>query len=70
MDCVGAPVEPGNLLMLATLDGVPVMGVPGCARSRQVNGIDLVLPALLAGYRLGPAEIARLGYGGLLQAHD
>jgi molybdenum cofactor cytidylyltransferase len=64
--CVGAPLEPGNLLTLAYLGEVPVLGVPGCARSHRENGIDRMLPALLAGYRLGRADIARLGYGGLI----
>ncbi len=64
--CVGAPVDPGNLLMLAYLEGVPVLGVPGCARSPKPNVIDRVLPALLAGDPLSAADIRRLGYSGLL----
>jgi molybdenum cofactor cytidylyltransferase len=52
--------------MLAYLDGVPVLGAPGCARSRKPNVIDWMLPRLLAGDRLSRADIAALGYGGLL----
>jgi hypothetical protein len=63
----GAPVDPGNLLLLAYLGAVPVLGAPGCARSTKDNVVDLVLPRLLAGDRLGRADIAALGHGGLLE---
>ncbi|MDQ7030754.1 MAG: molybdopterin-binding protein [Ardenticatenia bacterium] len=63
----GAPVEPGNLLALAYLpDGRPVLCAPGCARSPSHNVVDMVLPRLLTGERLGRREIAALGLGGLL----
>ena len=68
----GAPVEPGHLLLLAYLppqDGaapVPVLGAPGCVRSRDVNVVDLVLPRLLAGERLERDDIIALADGGLM----
>ena len=62
----GAPVDPGNLLLLAELDGRPVVGVPGCARSPKRNIVDLVLPRLLAGDDLHGTDIDALGVGGLL----
>ena len=65
--CFGAPVDPGNLLMLAYLDRVPVLGAPGCARSPKDNIVDLVLPRLLAGDRLTQADIIAFGHGGLLE---
>jgi molybdopterin biosynthesis enzyme len=64
--CIGAPVDPGNLLLLADLHGVPLLGAPGCARSSQDNIVDHVLPVLLAGDQFSQADIARLGHGGLL----
>lgn len=67
VECVGAPVDPGNLLMLGYLDDVPVLGAPGCARSRKVNVVDWVLPRLLVGERLTRADIFALGHGGLLE---
>ncbi len=67
VQCVGAPVEPGNLLMLAKVDGIPVVGLPGCARSPKENVVDWVLPALLAGDPLNAADIAGMGYGGLVE---
>ena len=67
---LGAPVEPGNLLMLATVDTVPVVGAPGCARGSGKNVVDWVLPALLAGYRLTRSDITGLGYGGYITNHE
>jgi molybdenum cofactor cytidylyltransferase len=64
---VGAPVDPGNLLMLGYLGEVPVLGAPGCARSRKVNVVDWVLPRLLAGDRLSREDIVAFGAGGLLE---
>jgi molybdopterin biosynthesis enzyme len=65
--CFGAPVDPGNLLMVAYLGDVPILGAPGCARSRKVNVVDWVLPRLLVGDRLTRADITGLGVGGLLE---
>jgi molybdenum cofactor cytidylyltransferase len=62
----GAPVEPGNLLLLAYLDSLPVLGAPGCVRSRDTNIVDLLLPRLLAGQRVTRRDIVELGHGGLL----
>ncbi|MEP7352335.1 MAG: hypothetical protein ABI824_03800 [Acidobacteriota bacterium] len=61
-----APVEPGNLLMLAYHGETPVVSAPGCFRSIKPNVIDLMLPPLLARYRVSGWEIAGLGHGGLL----
>jgi len=65
--CYGAPVDPGNLLMLAYLGQIPILGAPGCIRSPKTNIVDLVLPRLLAGDRLTHADIVALGHGGLLE---
>lgn len=62
----GMPVDPGNLLLLAHLDGVPVLGLPGCARSPKLNGFDWVLQRLAAGLAVTRADIMRMGVGGLL----
>jgi molybdenum cofactor cytidylyltransferase len=61
-----APVEPGNLLLMAYKDDVPVVSAPGCFRSAKPNVVDLVLPPLLARYRVSGWEVACLGHGGLL----
>lgn len=67
IESVGAPVDPGNLLMLAYIDNVPVVGAPGCARSNKINIVDWILPRLLAGDRLTRNDVILLGHGGLLQ---
>ena len=61
-----APVEPGNLLMLAYKDDIPLVSAPGCFRSVKPNAVDLVLPPLLARYHITGWELASLGHGGLL----
>jgi molybdenum cofactor cytidylyltransferase len=62
----GMPVDPGNLLLTAELDGKPVLGLPGCAKSPKYNGFDMVLERLAAGLPVGRSEIVRMGAGGLL----
>lgn len=63
----GMPVDPGNLLFLGELDGQPVVGLPGCARSPALNGADWVLERLAAGLDVTDADIAAMGVGGLLK---
>jgi len=65
---IGMPVDPGNLLVVASIDGAGVFGVPGCARTARPSGFDRVLRAHLAGVALGPSDIMDLGHGGLLPA--
>ncbi|QPC93397.1 NTP transferase domain-containing protein [Mesorhizobium sp. INR15] len=62
----GMPVDPGNLLVLGTLDGKRVIGAPGCARSPKENGFDWVLDRLIAGLDVTAKDIAGMGVGGLL----
>ena len=66
IDRLGLPADPGNLLMTASLDGMPVIGMPGCARSPRLNGFDWVLQLVLAGLPLDDDEIADMAIGGLL----
>lgn len=62
----GMPVDPGNLLLLAELDKLPVVGAPGCARSIAENGFDWILQRLLADIPVTSQQIAQMGVGGLL----
>lgn len=64
----GMPVEPGNMLLLARAAGVPVIGLPGCARSRRTNGLDWLLQRLLADLPVTRADIMRMGVGGLIRS--
>ncbi len=63
----GMPVDPGNLICIGRVGAVPVLVLPGCARSPKANGIDWVLQRLFAGLPVGPDEIMRMGVGGLLK---
>jgi molybdenum cofactor cytidylyltransferase len=63
----GMPVDPGNLLFLGALQGRPVIGLPGCARSPALNGADWVLERLACGLDLTDDDIAAMGVGGLLK---
>ncbi len=63
----GMPVDPSNLICLGRIGAVPALVLPGCARSPNPNGIDLVLARIFAALPLGPAEVMRMGVGGLLK---
>lgn len=63
----GMPVDPGNLLLIGTLNGQPVIGAPSCARSPKENGFDWVLQRTLAEIPVGPEDIQAMGVGGLLK---
>ncbi len=62
----GMPVDPGNLLLIGSLKGKPVVGAPGCARSPAENGFDWILDRLLADRKISADEITGMGVGGLL----
>jgi len=60
------PVDPGNLMLIASAGGRPVLGAPGCARSPRENGFDWVLERLLCGLPVTGRDITAMGVGGLL----
>jgi hypothetical protein len=62
----GVPAHPGSLLWMADLGGTPLVGMPSCGMFSQATLFDLILPRLLAGERVGAAELAAFGHGGLL----
>jgi molybdenum cofactor cytidylyltransferase len=63
----GMPVDPGNLLVVGTLNRVPVLALPGSARSPKTGGNDWVLWRLCADLPVDSATIMRMGAGGLLK---
>ena len=67
----GMPVDPGNLLLLGHITErgrrVPVLGMPGCARSPKLNGFDWVLQRLAADLPVTRRDIMLMGAGGLLK---
>jgi molybdenum cofactor cytidylyltransferase len=64
---LGMPVDPGNLLMLGSLGERTVFGLPGCARSLNPSGFDIVLQRFFVGEPVDSALISGLGVGGLLK---
>ena len=62
----GMPVDPGNLMLIGRIEGLSVIGAPGCARSPKENGFDWVLMRLLAGLQVSRDDITAMGVGGLL----
>lgn len=60
----GAPVFPGAMFMLAYLDSVPILGLPGCVMYHRTSIFDLVVPRILAGEPLTRTDFISLGYGG------
>ncbi|MEP3636959.1 MAG: molybdopterin-binding protein [Paracoccaceae bacterium] len=67
VEAYGMPVDPGNLLFFGTAENRPVIGLPGCARSPAMNGVDWVLERLICGVKLTQADIQAMGVGGLLK---
>ena len=62
----GMPVDPGNLLLMGRIGAMPVLGLPGCARSPKLNGFDWVLQRLAAGLNVTRLDVMAMGVGGLL----
>ena len=65
IDVYGAPVLPGAMFLIASIDGTPVLGIPACGIYHETTILDLVLPRLLAGEMLHREDIAQMGHGGL-----
>ena len=61
----GAPVLPGAMFLLAYIDSIPVVGLPGCVMYARTSIFDLVVPRILAGENLTRGDIKRLAHGGL-----
>ena len=60
----GAPVLPGAMFMLAHIDDVPVVGLPGCVMYYQASIFDLTVPRIVAGEKLTREDIITMGHGG------
>ncbi len=60
----GAPVLPGAMFMLAFIDNIPVIGLPGCVMYHRASIFDLVVPRILAGEKVTKKDIVEMGHGG------
>jgi molybdenum cofactor cytidylyltransferase len=55
-------------MMVGYLGEMVLIGMPGCVRSPALNGLDFVLDRLMAGLKISPRDIQRMGVGGLLRS--
>ena len=65
---LGAPAHPGSMFWLADLNtrDTSIVNLASCSMYSKATVADLVLPWIMAGERVTSADIASLGYGGLL----
>ncbi|MDN5302050.1 MAG: hypothetical protein PWQ60_1564 [Thermoanaerobacteraceae bacterium] len=61
----GAPVQPGNMFMMAYLESAAVLGVPGCAMYHSTTILDVVLPRIFAGRVMKKQDFIDMGEGSL-----
>lgn len=64
----GVPSQPGNMLMLAYLGDVALVGVPGAAAKLPTTTFDVLLPQLMTNEKLTREDLIRLGDGGFCQS--
>lgn len=60
----GVPIQPGNMLMMATLGKAMLIGVPGASMHSKTTSLDIFLPRIFAGIPITKDEIADYGEGG------
>lgn len=60
----GAPALPGNMLMIAYSNYIPIIGIPGGALYFKTTSFDLLFPRIMAGEIIERQDIITLGHGG------
>lgn len=63
----GVPAQPGNMTLVAYLDHIPILGVPGAAISLPTTIFDVLLPQIFAEISITKEDLIHLGDGGLCQ---
>ncbi|PZD94994.1 molybdopterin-binding protein [Paenibacillus sambharensis] len=61
----GTPMLPGSMLLMGYLQGVPILGLPGCVMHDPYTSFDVLLLRILAGDTITKRDIVSMGYGGL-----
>lgn len=64
----GAPVLPGSMFLLSYLNGIPLLGLPGCIMFAKRTVFDLVLSRVMTGEKLTKKDIMLYGDGGFCQS--
>jgi hypothetical protein len=64
----GAPAHPGSMFWLGHLveRNIPIVSLASCSMYSRSTVADLVLPWVMAGEQVTSADIAAIGYGGML----
>ena len=60
----GMPMQPGNMLTIAYLGDVPLIGIPSAAIHAKTTSLDLFLPRIFAGERIVESDMRDIGEGG------
>ncbi len=65
---LGAPAHPGSMFWLADLaaSNTAIVNLASCSMYSKATVADLVLPWIMAGETVTSADLASIGYGGLL----
>lgn len=61
----GVPAQPGNMTLVAYLNKIAILGVPGAAIALPTTIFDVLLPQIFAGDPFTKEDLIRLGDGGL-----
>ncbi|AND84046.1 molybdopterin biosynthesis protein [Clostridium tyrobutyricum] len=64
----GAPVQPGNMFMLAYRNKIPIVGIPTAAIYNKITLFDKVLPMLLCNEKPDGDFFIKLSLGGLCRS--
>ena len=62
----GVPIQPGNMLLLAKLEQVTLLGLPGSVMHHEATAFDFILPRIFADISITQSDIQKMGEGGLL----
>ena len=60
----GAPILPGAMTLVGSIDQTRVLGVPACALFFKTTSLDLLLPRLLADRQITRLDLAEMAEGG------
>jgi molybdopterin biosynthesis enzyme len=67
----GIPIWPGQNIMIAYLDKIPIIGLPsGAGLAEKNTGLHRIVPIILANYKLSREEIIEMGEGGFIDASN
>lgn len=62
----GTPIIPGSMFLYGTLDGTPILGLPGAVIFEKKTAFDLLLPYALTNTAITNYQIMEMSVGGML----